>query len=174
MTSRENVWYENNTTSWDTFIESKTKNFLQHQHFVLVTQIWCHEATLCHSTKTLKSSVEAALFPPSYVPECSFLYEIERGFSQSKNATWQNMSGRNFFFSFPNREPSTVVAYSQGGHSIVKLNNHIRTLYIKHHQNGSNFYQFLSWVDIHGTYYIVKNGKWIWLFIFLIKHTVSN
>ena len=31
------------------------------------------------------------------------------------------------------------------------------TFYIKHHQNGSNFYEFFVGVDIHGTYYIVKN-----------------
>ena len=30
------------------------------------------------------------------------------------------------------------------------------TFYIKHHQNDSNFYQKISWVDIHGTYYIIK------------------
>ena len=32
--------------------------------------------------------------------------------------------------------------------------------YIKHHQNGSKFYQFFfSWVDIHGNYYMVKHGN---------------
>ena len=42
-----------------------------------------------------------------------------------------------------------TLAGTQGGHSIVQLNNHVNTLhvknptfYIKHHQNASNFYQF--------------------------------
>ena len=42
------------------------------------------------------------------------------------------------------------------------------------HQNGSNFYNFFSWVDIHGIYYTVKNGNQIWGSVFWIKHTVSN
>ena len=44
-------------------------------------------------------------------------------------------------------------------------------MYIKHYQNGSRFYQFILWVDLHGTYYIVKNGTKIWFF--KIKHIVS-
>jgi len=27
---------------------------------------------------------------------------------------------------------------------------------------GQNFINFFSWVDIHGIYYIVKNGNQIW------------
>ena len=33
------------------------------------------------------------------------------------------------------------------------------TFYIKHHQNGSTSYQSFFMVDIHGTYYIVKNNN---------------
>ena len=49
-----------------------------------------------------------------------------------------------------------------GGHSSVKLNTTCGqkkyTFGKVHHQNGSEFYQFFSWVDIHGIYFIVK--KW--------------
>ena len=74
--------------------------------------------------------------------------------------------------------------WSPGGHSIVKLNNQranklrvkkCKKMYIKHQQNGSNFYQFFSSVNLQGTYYIVKKlvTKYdnLWFFI---KHTVSN
>ena len=68
--------------------------------------------------------------------------------------------------------------FSQGGHSIVKLNTTCRqkeyTFGQLHHQNGWKVYHFFSWIDIHGIYYIVKNGNQIWIFLFLIKHTVSN
>ena len=37
-----------------------------------------------------------------------------------------------------------------------------------------HFLIFFSWVDIHGIYYIVKNGNQNWGSIFLIKHIVSN
>ena len=40
------------------------------------------------------------------------------------------------------------------------------TCYIKHHQNESYFINFFSLVDIHGIYYIVKNGNQIWWFMF--------
>jgi hypothetical protein len=40
------------------------------------------------------------------------------------------------------------------------------TFYIEYHPNGSYFCQKKnSWVDIHGTYYITKNGDYIWWFI---------
>ena len=53
-----------------------------------------------------------------------------------------------------------------GGHSIVKLNNHVRTLYmlrnptfyIKHHQNGSNFY--LLFAISRYTRYLLQSKKW--------------
>jgi hypothetical protein len=38
---------------------------------------------------------------------------------------------------------------------------------------GQKFIIFL-WVDIHGIYYIVKNGNQIWGSVLIIKHTVSN
>jgi hypothetical protein len=41
-------------------------------------------------------------------------------------------------------------------------------------KTSQNFINFFSWVDIHGTYYIVENDNQIWGFVFLIKHTVSN
>ena len=40
-------------------------------------------------------------------------------------------------------------------------NLHVKnpTFYIKHHQNGSNFYQFFFMSYIHGTYYIINFFK---------------
>jgi hypothetical protein len=39
---------------------------------------------------------------------------------------------------------------------------------------SQNFIKCFSWVDIHGTCYIVENHNQTWGFVFLIKHTVSN
>ena len=62
---------------------------------------------------------------------------------------------------------------ARGGHSIVKLNTTCgkkqSTFGKLHHQNGSIFYDVFSLVDIHGIYYIVKNGNQNWGSMFWIK-----
>ena len=64
----------------------------------------------------------------------------------------------------------------QGVHCIVKLNTMCKqkksTFSKLHHQNRSEFYQFISWVDIHYIYYIIKNDNQIWwYFNFLMNKT---
>ena len=65
-----------------------------------------------------------------------------------------------------------------GVHSTLKLNTTCkqeRTVFLscvtKMGQNCINFY---SWGDIHGIYYIVKNGNQIWWSLCFIKKTISN
>jgi len=71
-----------------------------------------------------------------------------------------------------------LVLYAWGVHSIVKLNTMCKKknpLFLSCiTKMGQNFINFFSWVDIHGIYYILKNGNQIWWSFFLIKHTISN